>query len=121
MEPAQAAALKCEIVRWVDDEPQPGIVEARIVDADGRTWTFLDKGVIFDPTGIVGPDSVYPCPGLIGCEVLSHQRGGEAGPGPILVTTSRPDAVESVHGTSQFRVTVDQLAWGTGTDSDNEA
>ena len=112
MEPAQAH-LKCEIVRWVDDEPQPGIVEAHIVDADGRTWTFLEKTAIVDCEGTAGPDSIYPCPGLIRCEVLDH-HGGTGGPPAILVTTLRPDGVKSVQQRSEFRVTVDQLAWSIG-------
>lgn len=112
MEPAQAN-LKCEILRWVDDEPQPGIVEARIVDADGRTWTFLEKTAIVDGEGTAGPDSIYPCPGLIRCEVLGYHAGA-AGPPAILVTTLRPDLVESVQGRSEFRVTVDQLVWSSG-------
>ena len=111
MEPAQGY-VKCEIVRWVDDEPQPGIVEARIVDADGRRWTFLEETAIVDWYNTAGPDSIYPCPGLIRCEVLGLQ-GGSAGPPAILVTTLRPDRVESVQRHSEFRVTVDQLAWST--------
>ena len=114
MEPAQAY-VKCAIVRWVDDEPQPGIVEARIVDADGRRWTFLEKTAIVDWYDTAGPDSIYPCSGLIRCEVLDLQ-GGTAGPPAILVTTSRPDGVESVQRHSEFRVTVNQLAWSTGDD-----
>jgi hypothetical protein len=114
MEPAQAY-VKCAIVRWVDDEPQPGIVEARIVDADGRAWTFLEKTAIVDWEGTAGPDSIYPCPGLIRCGVLDY-HGGAAGPPAILVTTLRPDGVESVQRRSGFRVTVDQLAWSIGND-----
>lgn len=55
--------LTCEIVRWVADEPQPGIVEARVTDTDGRQWPFLDKVAIFDMAGTVGPGSSYPQPG----------------------------------------------------------
>ena len=35
----------------------------------------------------------------------------------ILVTTSRPDGVESVQRQSEFRVTVDKLAWSIGDDA----
>lgn len=111
MEPTALAGLKCEILRWVDDEPQPGVVEARLVDADGRTWTFLDKSAIFDWMELTGPDAAYPCPGLISCQVLDDHQRGDAAPVGILVTTSRPDGVESVEGRSRFRVTPDQLVW----------
>src|ERR1700722_14724081 len=33
------AEVACQIVRWVADEPQPGLVEAQLTDSDG-----LDSG-----------------------------------------------------------------------------
>ena len=57
MNPSDSAGMdrmrpfKCEIVGWIADDPQPGIVEARITDADGRQWSFLDKVAIFDFRG----------------------------------------------------------------------
>jgi hypothetical protein len=41
-------------------------------------------------------------------------HGGTEGPPAILVTTLRPDRVESVERRSEIRVTVDQLAWSSG-------
>jgi hypothetical protein len=29
-------AVRCQLVRWIDDEPQPGWVEARLADVNGR-------------------------------------------------------------------------------------
>lgn len=66
--------LKCDIVRWVSREPQPGIVEARFIDAAGTAWVMLDKCVIF--TGeVIGPGSTYPRVGYLRCEVLDRRRG----------------------------------------------
>jgi len=102
--------LKCEIVRWVADDPQPGVVEARIVDAEGRQWSFLDKIAVFDMTGTVGPESSYPQPGLIRCEVLTD-TSSEVAPTELVVTTLRPDAVTTDDGRSTFRVELTQLSW----------
>src|SRR5687767_11297080 len=31
-------SVRVQIARWVDDDPQPGIVEFKIVDRFGREW-----------------------------------------------------------------------------------
>ena len=38
--------LLVEIVKYVSDEPQPGVVECRLIDANGVTWTFVEKTAI---------------------------------------------------------------------------
>lgn len=101
--------LKCEIVRWLADDPQPGVVEACLIDAEGRHWSFADKVAIFDMTGTVGPASSYPQPGLIRCEALDASC--EAGPMEMIVTTLRPDGVSTEAGHSTFRVELAQLSW----------
>jgi hypothetical protein len=35
--------VEYQVVRWVADEPQPGLVEAQLTDSDGRIWSFIDK------------------------------------------------------------------------------
>jgi hypothetical protein len=35
--------LAVQIVRFVNDEPQPGIVACEFVDAEGRCHTLIDK------------------------------------------------------------------------------
>jgi hypothetical protein len=98
------------IVRWVADDPQPGIVEARITDADGRQWSFLDKVAIFDMAGTINRSSDYPHPGLIRCEVFDDVSGDQASM-EMSVTTLHPDAVETDSGQSVFRVDLAQLSW----------
>ena len=39
-------AIAVSIVRWVDDEPQPGIVECKLTDLFGRDWTFIEKSAV---------------------------------------------------------------------------
>lgn len=63
--------LRCQIVRWVSDEPQPGWVEAQVVDAGGRVWSFFDKPPIFS-NKVLGPGSGF-VPGAMRCRVLSEQ------------------------------------------------
>ncbi|WP_329189436.1 hypothetical protein [Actinacidiphila glaucinigra] len=38
--------LRCRIVRRVDDEPQPGLVEVRFTDAHDRQWVFVEKSAV---------------------------------------------------------------------------
>lgn len=65
--------LTYEIVRWVADDPQPGVVEARFTDAAGKTWVLIDKDVIFT-SELISSRSAYPQPGGIRCEVLDRWR-----------------------------------------------
>jgi hypothetical protein len=93
--------VRCNVVRWVADEPQPGLVEAELTDVDGRTW-FIDKTAIFR-RGVLTPSSSYPVGGTIRCEVLS--RSGDA----VSIGTARPDGVES-EGQSIFRVPPSEMS-----------
>ena len=70
--------LKCEIVQWVCDEPQPGIVEARFTDAAGKSWVLFDKSAIFTAVAING-GSAYPLVGVVRCEVLDRRRSASGG------------------------------------------
>ena len=38
--------LRCEVVAWVSQE-FPGWVRVRLVDADGKSWFFVDKVPVF--------------------------------------------------------------------------
>lgn len=85
--------VRCQLVRWVADEPQPGLVEARLVDAAGRTWSFIDKEPIFCVEPMRQPRA-FPQPGLIRCEVLDRDEL-EGGRDVVTIDTARPDGVES--------------------------
>jgi len=65
---------RCTITRWVGDDPQPGIVEARARDADGREWVFVDKSAIFSAEPLTSATE-YPVGGIIGCEVILEESG----------------------------------------------
>lgn len=65
--------VKVAITRWVSDDPQPGIVDAELRDADGRCWRFTGKQSNFETTELDAA-SIYPQPGVILCRVLGRQR-----------------------------------------------
>ena len=96
------ANIKVSITRYVSDEPQPGTVECEFVDANGRSWTFVEK------TGVVSTEDLdagttYPRQGIIACEILSA-RQDMAGRKILLVGTERPWGIESIDGASRFEV-----------------
>lgn len=58
-------------MRFVDEEPQPGIVESQFRDAEGRLHSIIDKVPLFT-TADLWSDSDYPQPGFIECRVLER-------------------------------------------------
>jgi hypothetical protein len=99
--------IEVSIVRWVDDEPQPGIVEFEFSDRFGRQWRFHEKqAYVLDSSQ--GADSVYPQPGTLRCKLLSQ---GEDRDGRAIaeIDTSQPLGVESLDGTSRFQVFFSQF------------
>lgn len=63
--------LRVQIVRFVDEEPQPGIVESQFRDAQGRVHSIIDKIPGFT-TADLWSDSDYPQPGFVECRVLEQ-------------------------------------------------
>lgn len=82
---------RCLITRWVADEPQPGVVEARALDAHGQEWVFVDKSAVFSRE-LLTRDTAYPAAGIIGCEVI--REGSEVS----TVTTVWSCALEAAAG-----------------------
>jgi|ERR1700722_408458 hypothetical protein len=99
--------LVVEIVRYVDDH-QPGWVEAQFADATGLRHIIIDKVPVL-AEGDIGPDSLFPQPSKIGCEILSQAKD-DAGMVLVYITTARPDGVESTDGRSEFVVLPTQLS-----------
>jgi|SRR5271165_2446875 len=99
--------IKVTIVRYISDEPQPGIVECKFEDAHGRRWSLLEK------TAVVSAESLdarttYPRRGVIACEIVRRSRD-QAGREIIHVTTERPWCVESLEGVTKFDVLPESL------------
>lgn len=98
--------LSVRPVRWVNDEPQPGVVEVELIDANEHPWRFLDKAVIFSAEWLSGEG--MPERAAIRCTIV--EVDGEL----ALVNTAAPDHVESVDGQHLFRVRRDQLIEPSG-------
>jgi hypothetical protein len=98
-------AVECELVRWVSDEPQPGLVEARLVDADGVEWSFVDKVPIFTEAA-VSATTTFPVPGGIRCEVRGVREDGS---GREILDLELRDGVETSDGASRLGVRRQQM------------
>jgi hypothetical protein len=68
--------LPARAVRWVDDEPFPGLVEVVFTDAEGADRVLIDKCVIFGDS--LTRAAAYPVVVEIPVEVL-QQRTTPAG------------------------------------------
>jgi hypothetical protein len=100
-------AVRCRIVRWISDEPQPGLVEASITDVDGRVWRFIDKSAIFSSEVLV-ETTEYPRFGVIRCEVIGSQVL-PSGTMATSISTSIPDDIESTEGEQRFLVWAEEV------------
>ncbi|ONI76538.1 hypothetical protein BWI15_04310 [Kribbella sp. ALI-6-A] len=95
--------LRCEAVRWVGDDPIPGLVEVAFTDAEGTRHVLIDKPPVFSGANGLGPGTAYPVAVGLDCEVLRVDE--EA----VVITTERPWGVETADGRTEFRVGADQL------------
>lgn len=89
-------------VRWVSDDPFPGIVECRLVDADGVEHVFLEKSAVLDAEERLRPDAAYPIDLKLGCRVVQE--------GDAEVEVELAHHIESVEGLRRFRVPRSGLA-----------
>lgn len=94
--------VKVTILRYISDEPQPGIVEFQLDDANGHGWLFVDKTAIVK-AGRLDADASYPQPGIIACEIVSRSRD-TARREVVRISTERPWFVEAVDGSTEFDV-----------------
>ena|SRR4028119_1015679 len=98
--------VSVQIVRYVDDS-QPGWVEAKLRDAWGQEWPFVDKVPVFTEAAL-SADSSYPQPGLIRCEVIRSWQD-ESGRVVCSIETAKPDGVEAEGRVSGFDVLAEQI------------
>jgi hypothetical protein len=103
-------SLHVQIVRFLSDSPQPGIVECQLVDAAGREWFFIDKVPTFTSIAVDG-QSRYPQPGSIACAVIKKRRNSQ-GQKIITIDTDKPWGVESTTGETTFDVRPEQIDSG---------
>ncbi|HVZ37772.1 MAG TPA: hypothetical protein VHI13_00700 [Candidatus Kapabacteria bacterium] len=100
-------AIRVEIVRWVDDR-FPGIVECRIMDADGAEHLFIEKLPIVTSENF-DRNIAYPRPGMIACRIVEYlcDPGRRA---RVVVDMEEPWHVESTAGLTRFILHSEQLA-----------
>jgi hypothetical protein len=94
--------IKVTIIRYLSDEPFPGIVECQLVDAHGRRWSFVEKSAVVS-TDSLDARTVYPQTGMIAGEVVERCRNPE-GREVVRFNTEQPYGVSSVDGAAQFDV-----------------
>jgi hypothetical protein len=105
---AAVAQLVVKITRFIDDEPQPGIVSCELTDAENQRHTFIDKVPTFSLAYLDG-SSTYPQPGIVRCEVTARWQDAR-GRDLVRVITGR-DVVESTEGLSEFVVLAEQISF----------
>jgi hypothetical protein len=98
--------LKVTILRYVSDEPQPGIVECEFKDAYGRRWLFVDKTAIVSAE-YLDAQSIYPRLGMITVDVIGRSLDA-AGRQVIQIATERW-GIESVEGVTKFEILPESL------------
>lgn len=93
--------VRIRAVRWVSSDPIPGLVECRLLDADGTEHVLIDKCAIFDDADRLGPTAAYPIELVIECSVV--RDSGAA------VTIELAYDVEATDGQRTFRVSRSSL------------
>jgi hypothetical protein len=88
------------IVRYISDEPQPGIVECQLEDAHGRRWSVS--------TEHLDADTTYPQRGVVAGEIVQRNLDA-AGREVVRFDTAKPWNVESVDGVTEFDVLPESL------------
>lgn len=91
------STLRVQIVRFVDEEPQPGVVEAEFHDSLGRAHQIIDKTPLFTAANLWS-DSEYPQPGSVDCKILERVLDSNGADRARVVT------LESTNGQSEFIV-----------------
>jgi hypothetical protein len=99
--------IRVTIVRYISDEPQPGIVECKLEDAHGREWSFVEKTAKVSAEPLDAHTS-YPQRGVVAGEIIGRSMD-DAGREVIRISTERPWRVESVDGVTQFDVLAESL------------
>jgi hypothetical protein len=91
-----------QITRFLDPH-NPGVVEGKLMDAEGVVHTFVDKVSIFT-TEMLDADSTYPQAGHLECRVLAQLRD-TAGRSLVRIRT-----IESTEENSEFVVLSSQIS-----------
>jgi hypothetical protein len=97
-----AMYVYAQAVRWVGDEPFPGLVEIQITDASGKVHTLVDKAAMFDRGHVLRKDSSYPLEVMLAC-VLVEKLVDTA-----RISLARPWGLETTEGVDELEVRLSQ-------------
>jgi hypothetical protein len=100
--------VKATITRWVDDDPQPGIVETRLTDRFGNNYLFVTKFYDVSDSDL-NANSEYPEPGFIGCKVLMRHTDKNGRETALIDTGAHRNCSESTDGLTRFEVYADDV------------
>jgi hypothetical protein len=95
--------MHATIIRWVSDDPFPGLVELLLRDGAGKVWIFVDKYPMFLQEGSLGPENDYPVSVEIAGTVIGQADD------QVIVSTAEPWGIETVDGTYEFIMQETQL------------
>ena len=95
--------VEVTITRWVSDEPQPGIVECELLDANGHRWLFREKAAIVSAEPL-SARSTYPCSGSIACRIVGQHSVDGSASDVVRIDTELPWGVASIEGITTFDV-----------------
>jgi hypothetical protein len=95
--------LRVQVVQFFAPD-QPGVVECEFLDFESVVHRLLEKIPVVT-TSELGPDSNYPQPGNLCCEVLERI----VDPTGRTIAKIRLDGVETTDGQSEFMVWADQI------------
>ena len=99
--------LAVTIVRFVDPH-YPGFVECQLNDASGQQHVIIEKVPVVTAADL-GPETLYPQPGVIACEI-SAQWTDEQGRELRRISTAEPWGIESTSREHSFVVLAEQLS-----------
>jgi hypothetical protein len=92
--------MRIQIVGYLGDDPQPGVVECELFDAAGKRHAFIEKVPMVSLENLTGSDK-YPREGAVACEILARRLDAN-GQEIIRVTTAKPWDIESTEALAEF-------------------
>ena len=99
--------VRVRVIRYVSPDPQPGLVECELIDANGRAWLFVEKAAVVSCESL-GPKTQFPQEGVIACEVIGQTLRTD-GKKLVRIDTELPFGVETVDGEHRFEIPEESL------------
>ena len=99
--------LLVNVVRYVSDDPQPGIVECVFIDAYDQSHFFHEKTAIVSAENLLS-SSNYPVESDFECEIV-EELTDHLGNSLLRICTERPWGFISLAGETSFVVKSSQI------------